>query len=301
MYAINFILNGVVSRVIYGAIVLVRTGLGVWFKCLLVLVLGGSSCFAQEAVPKNIVSLSLCTDQLLLMLVPRQHIASVTRGAIDPHLSYMAAAADGLLLNSGGIEEVLPLKPDLIVGSAFASRDAVRFLRYLGYPVKLIGLPQSIAEIREMVLNFGAWVGYHGRAKQMVKKMDEQLAHLDKQYEGVKKTALIYSPNGYTMGSGTLENTMLKAAGFDNLAIDMGVVGFEQITLERLVAAQPDFLFIEKHVDNPNSLASHYVSHPVLKKMSLSQTREFIPSRLRTCAGPMVVEAIESLVGKRNE
>jgi iron complex transport system substrate-binding protein len=290
-----------VRHAICGAIVLARTGLGVWFKCLPVLVLGVSSCFAQESVPKNIVSLSLCTDQLLLMLVPRQHIASVTRGAIDPHLSYMAATADGLVLNSGGIEEVLPLKPDLIVGSAFASRDAVRFLRYLGYPVKLIGLPQSIAEIREMVLSFGAWVGYHSRAKQLVEKMDGQLAHLNKQHQGVKKTALIYSPNGYTMGSGTLENTILKAAGFDNLAIEMGVVGFEQITLERLVAAQPDFLFIEKHVENPNSLASHYVSHPVLKKMSLSQAREFIPSRLRACAGPMVVEAIEFLVGKRNE
>jgi len=159
-----------VRHAICGAIVLARTGLRVWFKCLLVLLLGVSSCFAQKGAPKNIVSLSLCTDQLLLMLVPRQHIASVTRGAIDPHLSYMAAAADGLVLNSGGIEEVLPLKPDLIVGSAFASRDAVRFLRYLGYPVKLIGLPQSIAEIREMVLNFGSWVGYPSRAKQLVKK-----------------------------------------------------------------------------------------------------------------------------------
>jgi len=265
------------------------------------LLLSTSSCFAQVSVPKRIVSLSLCTDQLLLMLAPRQHIASLTRGAVDPNLSYMVAEANGFLLTGGNIEEVLPLNPDLIVGSAFASRDAIRFLRQLGYPVKLIGLPASIAEIRDLVLVFGEWVGFPERAEQVVRNMDWQLARLSKQHAAVKKTALIYSPNGYTMGSGTLENAMLNAAGFYNLAVDMGVVGFEQMTLEQLVAAQPEFLFIEKYVDNPDSLASQYVDHPVLDNMPLSKKRSFIPSQLRTCAGPMVVEAINYLSEKRYE
>ena len=237
-------------------------------KWTLVSLLSLMSCFAQASVPQRIVSLSLCTDQLLLMLAPRQHIVSLTRGAVDP---------------------------DLIVGSAFASRDAVHFLRQLGYPVKLIGLPVSIAEIRDLLLAFGEWVGSPERAEQVVRKMDWQLANLNPQQDRVKKTALIYSSNGYTIGSGTLENVMLNAAGFHNLAVDMGVVGFEQITLERVVAAQPAFLFIENHIDNSDSLASQYVNHPVLDKMLLSKQREFIPSRLRACAGPMVVEAINYL------
>jgi hypothetical protein len=62
-----------------------------------------------------------------------------------------------------------------------------------------------------------------------------------------------------------------------------------------VVAAQPAFLFIENHIDNSDSLASQYVNHPVLDKMLLSKQREFIPSRLRACAGPMVVEAINYL------
>jgi len=264
-------------------------------KWALVSLLSLTSCFAQASVPQRIVSLSLCTDQLLLMLAPRQHIVSLTRGAVDPDLSYMAAEANGFLLTGGNIEEVLPLNPDLIVGSAFASRDAVHFLRQLGYPVKLIGLPVSIAEIRDLLLAFGEWVGFPERAEQVVRKMDWQLANLNLQQDRVKKTALIYSSNGYTIGSGTLENVMLNAAGFHNLAVDMGVVGFEQITLERVVAAQPAFLFIENHIDNSDSLASQYVNHPVLDKMLLSKQREFIPSRLRACAGPMVVEAINYL------
>ena len=264
-------------------------------KWLLVLLLSLTSCFAQEPMPQRIVSLSLCTDQLLLMLAPRQHIAALTQGAKDPHLSYMAAESSGFLLTKGRVEEVLSFNPDLIVGSTFASQDSVHILKQLGYPVKLIGLPVSTAGIRDLLLTFGQWIGSLDRAEKVVEKMNRQLTSLNLQQARVKKTALIYSPNGYTMGSGTLENVMLNVAGFHNLAVDMGVVGFEQITLEQVVAAQPEFLFIDNPMNDSKALASQYINHPVLDKMLLSKQRQFIPYRLRACAGPMVVEGINYL------
>ena len=66
---------------------------------------------AASAKPQRIASLNLCTDQLLLMLVARERIATVTFLASDPATSYMADAAAGIAPNHGRLEEILPARP----------------------------------------------------------------------------------------------------------------------------------------------------------------------------------------------
>ena len=63
--------------------------------------------------PTRIVSINLCTDQLLLQLVGHKRIASVTYLAADPYISYSANLAVGLVKNHGLAEEVVALNPDL--------------------------------------------------------------------------------------------------------------------------------------------------------------------------------------------
>ena len=97
--------------------------------------------------PQRIVSIGLCTDQLLLMMAQRSQIASLTSSATNLQMSYMADAVGDIPLNNASVEEIIPYRPDLIVGSHFAARDTTRFLRQLGYEVKLVTLPTTIEEI----------------------------------------------------------------------------------------------------------------------------------------------------------
>ena len=113
------------------------------------------------------------------------------------------------------------------------------------------------------------------------------------------KTAMIFSPNGYTIGKNTIENDVLTLAGYRNLAAEMGIEGFKQISMEKLVIQQPDVVMIDNHVYDDNSLANVLLMHPVLNKISSKETRRFIPSRLRACAGVMSAEAVEFLVNKQ--
>jgi iron complex transport system substrate-binding protein len=250
--------------------------------------------------PQRIVSIGLCTDQLLLMMAQRSQIASLTSSATSLQMSYMADAVGDIPLNNASVEEIIPYRPDLIVGSDFAARDTTRFLRQLGYEVKLAALPTTIEEIYTLLTRFGEWTGNQARAASMIAKMKYEIVEIQARYaHRPVKSMIIYSPNGYTIGADTLENDVLKYAGFRNLSAEMGIVGFKKISLEKVIEAKPDFLQLDNHIFNRDSLASSYLGHPVLDKIVENKEFLFIPSRLRACAGPMVTEAIDFMAQKR--
>ena len=250
--------------------------------------------------PERIVSIGLCTDQLLLMLAERNQIASVSLWAKDENMSYMIDEVGDIPLNNSSIEEIIQYQPDLVVASKFAAWDTAKFLRQLGYPVKQIPLARSVDEIYSLLRQFGEWTGNPERAESMIRQMQAELTDIQQRYaDKPKKTVIVYSPNGFTIGANTLEDDLFTQAGYINLAAEMGIEGFQAISLETLIAADPDVLHIDRNLSLPDSLATAYVGHPALDK--LIEHREYldIPTRLRICAGPMITEAIENMAQRR--
>ena len=68
---------------------------------------------------------------------------------------------------------------------------------------------------------------------------------------------------------------------------------------EKLVAADPDVLQIDRNLSRQRSLATATLEHPVLEKLIRQRQELEIPNRLRICAGPMIVEAIEMMAARR--
>lgn len=255
---------------------------------------------SQVAKPQRIVSIGMCADQLLLMLAEHSQIASLSSFATNSNMSYMADAVGDIPLNNASVEDVIFYRPDLVVGTDFAAWDTARFLRQMGYEVKLITPPTTIEEIYTMLRDFGRWTGNQHRAQTLIREMKQEIGMIQSRYAGKpRKSVIVYSPNGYTIGANTLENEILNLAGFRNLATEMGIDGFQRISLERLIAAKPDVLHIDNSLLNGDSLASAYIGHPVLDRAVSEKNQVFIPTRLRICAGPMVTEAIEYLAQRR--
>lgn len=256
--------------------------------------------FCAAGSPQRIVSIGLCTDQLLLMLAEREQIASVSHWAVDQNMSYMIDAVGDLPLNNASLEEIIGFNPDLVVASDFVAWDTIKFLRQLDYPVKQVPVATSVAQIYDIIAQFGEWTGNQQRAQEVIVGMRQQLADIRARYAARPvKSVIIYSPNGFTIGANTLENDLFVHAGYRNLAAEMGIEGFQAISLEKLVAADPDVLQIDRSLSQQDSLATAYLGHPVLEK--LIRQRQFldIPTRLRICAGPMITEAIEQMAARR--
>src|SRR5258708_20472979 len=64
------------------------------------------------------MSLSMCTDDLLLELLPPERIASITYYSRDPGISRQWPQAAKVRINWGTAEEVLAEKPDLVLAGA---------------------------------------------------------------------------------------------------------------------------------------------------------------------------------------
>jgi iron complex transport system substrate-binding protein len=252
------------------------------------------------ASPQRIVSIGLCTDQLLLLLGERKQIASLSVWAVNPEMSYMADAVGDIPLNDASVEEVIAFEPDLVLASRFAAWDTARFLRRLGYEVKQVPPVKSISDIYDLLRQVGDWTGNAARAEAMIGEMRRELDAIERRYrERPRKTVIIYAPNGFTAGASTLENDIFRHAGYRNLAAEMGVEGFSPIALETLVAASPDALLIDRNLSRPDSLATAYVGHPVLDRVSEQREQLDIPVPLRICGGPMIIEAIEAMARRR--
>lgn len=260
-----------------------------------------ASAHAAAGVPQRIASLNLCTDQLLLMLVPRRRIASVTVWAARSPSSYMAAAARGIPTNRGTIETVLPQNPDLILADEYTDPTLVQALKRLGYRVATLTVPQNLAQARTYILYFGALVGARAAARQLVANMDRRLRRIDAEVAKRKpELAAVYAPNGMTVGPGAELAEIVERAGWRNLGSELHIHGYGSIALEQLLAAQPHLLVLDvTAAGEGDSIAQRYLAHPALRALERHVRTVVMPPRLSACVGPMTVDAIALLAAQR--
>ncbi len=255
---------------------------------------------AQEAAdrPQRIVSMNLCTDQLVLELVGRERIASVSVLAFDPEFSAVAGKAAGVPANRGLAEEIVALQPDLVLAHKYASRQSVAMLQHLGIRVVEIDLPQDIAAVEAQIAAVAEAVGEPARGQEMIDDIRRRLAALPPSPEP-RPTAAIYEPSGYAFGANSLADAILRAAGYDNLAARLGIGGYARLGLETLLATPPDILVVDDTAVDRRSMAQEFLDHPALRQRFADGRRVPVPRRLWICGGPSVVEAAALLAQAR--
>ncbi len=257
---------------------------------------GTASVFAAEP-PGRIVSINLCTDQLLLMLAPAERIASVSALALERESSYMAAEAQQHATNSGLAEEVLAQKPDLVLAGSHSSRATVALLRRLGYRVEEIPIASDIAAIRDNIRRMAELIGEQARGEAIIAEMDRRIEAVAQRFPRLEGKAVFYQPRGYTSGSDTLQDEALRLAGWRNVAAESGIQGYGVIDMERLLHARPEQIFTSTYAPGTHSVAQRNLSHPALMRITGGRPPMEIGFRYWICGGPMVADAVELLSG----
>jgi len=252
---------------------------------------------AAAAKPERIVSLNICTDQLLLLLVEPARIASLSFFARDPAYSALAARAEGLRTNQGSIEEILPLAPDLVLAGTFTTRATVFLLRRLGYPVVEVPPETSFTEARANIGQVAGAVGEAARGVALIAELDQGLAEVPAAAR--RPLAAFYWANGFTSGRGTLANAVAEHAGLANLAAARGVRGIAQFPLEKLLVAEPDLVILGRRHDGA-ALANETFRHPALRHFLETRTAASVPDSLWVCGTPLVAEAAARLAAARD-
>jgi iron complex transport system substrate-binding protein len=267
---------------------------------LAVLLGGAASLWAASApppakapmVPRRIVSINLCADQLVLALADREQIAGLTENATDAEMSGEAVKARGLPLLSNSAEQILAIEPDLIVGMPASRSAALRALPEPSYPLLDLDTANTLGEIYGSIRHTAVAVGHPARGDALIARMQGELAGLPKPGKG--RVAAYYQRRGYMTGTGTLIDELMTRVGLVNLASKLGKPPLSQLSLEEMVAAEPDYLIVESATDEVTDQGSEMLHHPALKDIP----RISVPQAWTVCGSPAYTEAARSMAAQ---
>jgi iron complex transport system substrate-binding protein len=253
---------------------------------------------AADNVPKpqRIVSMNLCTDELVLRLADRRNISSVTWQSRNRDSSNVADLARDVPINHGVAEEILPLNPDLVLAGIYTTRAPVALLKRAGMRVVDTDVPRSFEDVRQQYREIAALFDQKERGEQIIAEMDSNLARLERDRPPVAPTAIVLHGDHYTYGRGSIIDVIMTRAGLENVAVRLGIGEFGQVPLEIIAMNPVDVLIFGSHRDGPPALATELLRHPVLSRLSGRTRVVVIPDRLWNCGGPPLVEAVERLM-----
>lgn len=262
--------------------------------------LPGSTALAQapQGIPLRLASMNICSDQLLLLLAPRERIVSLSHLVADPVHSPLAAQAAGLNLNHAQAEELLPLEPDLVLGGQFSATLASNLLQRFGLPVLRLGVAHSLDEIRAQITTVADAIGEAQAGAVLVRALDTEIRRLRQALSPLTqgKSALFFSSNGVAAGSATLQDDFLRSLGMVNAAAQLQ--GQASMPLEAVLRAAPDFLFVNPPRREDRLLAHPVLEHPALRTLPKRLRVIALPEHAFACAGPHYADAYTALAGQ---
>lgn len=272
--------------------------IGACVAALCVLLVSPGLAHAQVAMPvpapQRIVSLNLCIDQILIDLVPKNRIAAITHLGADPAVSAIADRLAGLPTTRGAAEEVLALRPDLVLAGPFTTPTTVDLLRRLGQRVEIVPMPQSLREVREIIALIARFVAAPERGGVVIAEFDRRLTAAIRSPQTGNR-ALIYQINSFVASGGGLMDEVLMTAGWQNVARLLPTGGRGQTTLETLITAAPDLLVLTAGPDDYRTAVADNLRHPSLERLRSSTQVVQLPWRDMLCGTQHIARVIERL------
>lgn len=252
------------------------------------------------AAPMRVVSMNLCTDQLAMMLASPGQLISISYLARDARASNLAEEARAYEVNSGAAEEIYLMAPDLVLTGEFTNQASVDLLTRLGIRVEVVTSANTLDEVSDRIRQIGALLDRADTAEAMVADYEAALADLaDRARSLPQDRAAYYYPNNYTSGSDTLGDEVLDRAGFDNVAVDLGLQGAAKLPLEVLVMERP-FLVRSTNISGTTvGRAYATLSHPALRALETGGRSAAIAERWQVCGTPFLSRAIARLISAR--
>jgi iron complex transport system substrate-binding protein len=252
-----------------------------------------------DAIGKpRIASINVCTDQLVLALADPEQIVGLSPFSRDAARSWAAAQASRHRRLSGDAEEVLVLKPDLVVASAFTRRATRELLKAKGVRLIEFDVARSLPEARDQLRRMGELVGHADRAAAQVARLDAALERARAAATGRHFRVLPLARRGWVSGSNSLLSSLLAAAGLTNAAGDAGLGSGGFASLETIVSARPDFIAVAEDSRFAEDQGHAFLLHPALERLYPPARRLVVPEHLTVCAGPMLAEALERLTAE---
>lgn len=273
------------------------------FRALIAVTVAGFGSMASAAALPRIVSMNVCTDQVLIKLADPAQIIGLSRFSRD---AWVTDDTRRFPILSGGAEEVLVLRPDVVVASLFDKRSTRELLKANGLHLAEFAVPQNLAEARNQIREMGEISGHPDRAASEISRLDAALARARQAVAEKHYRVLPLTRRGWVAGSDSFLGALLTETGLFSAAGELGFDSGGYASLEAIVDLKPDFILVSQAGDHAGDDGQAFLLHPALQRFYPPARRIVIPERLTECGGVMLAEALDVLVkelkrvGKQN-
>ena len=273
-----------------------RTSFRILFVSMFAVMLAMTGRNVDAANLPRIASMNVCTDQLLLALADPEQIIGLSRYSRDRFQSWAADDARRYRILSGGAEDVLMLRPDVVLASLFDKRSTRELLKEQGLRLAEFSVPRTLDEVKDQIRGMGEIVGHPDRAVAEIARLDQAIARARQVVARKQYRVLPLSRRGWVSGSDSLVSSLLTETGLFNAAGDLGVASGGFASLEAIVNLKPDFIVVSDAGDRAEDDGRAFLLHPALERFYPPSKRIVIPERLTICGGPMLADALDVLV-----
>ena len=239
--------------------------------------------------PKRILTFAMYTDQIELGLVNSEHLEGINTLMDDPVLSNVVPIAKRITKKIGdpGAEEVLSMKPDVVIVSDWTQAEKIQSMRDLGLKVVSVKSPETIQDAKEAVSQVAAAIGEPEKGKQLIGMMDKKLEEIREktskiQSEQRKNIVLLSLMTAYG-GAGCAYDDACREANVVNGIAAAGLKTGQQLTKEMLIKINPDIMLMPVYNDRGNydtqAFIDSYLKDPSLRTVKAINDKQLIYPR----------------------
>lgn len=248
------------------------------------------------AAGPRIASMNLCTDQLLVPLADPEQILGLSRYSRDAWQSFSAGDAQHYPKLSGSAEDILVIRPDVVVASLYDKRSTRELLKENGLHLAEFAVPRNLDEVKAQIREMGDLVGHPDRASAEIARLDDAIARARVTVSQHRYKVLPLSRRGWVSGRDSLLSSLLTETGLFNAAGDLGIAFGGYASLEAIVNLRPDFIVVADAGERADDDGQAFLLHPALERLYPPSRRIVIPDRLTVCGGVMIADALDRMV-----
>ncbi|MGZ3264776.1 MAG: ABC transporter substrate-binding protein [Croceibacterium sp.] len=254
-----------------------------------------ASCAAQpgargRSAHPTIVSLNPCTDAILAEVTAPGQLLAISRYSHDSRASSMPLAEARRYPAIGGtVEEVLALKPNVVVTGNFLDPATAQAFSRLGVRVETVGIAATVADSEAQVRRLAALSGETAKGEALAVRIDRAVAAARR--SGPSVSALVWQEGGLVPGPDTLVAKLMANSGFASQSAARGLGQGAYLPLEEVLADPPRLVIAAG--------GEPMEQHPALRHLRGVSYASIEPNLL-FCGGPTIPRLAAKLAELRD-
>jgi iron complex transport system substrate-binding protein len=249
-----------------------------------------------DKYPERIISLTPNNTEILFALGLGERVVGVTTYCDYPEEVSQKARIGDL---QGNVEEIVALKPDLVVAKAVLNEDIVSKLRKLDVPVLCVD-PESIDGVYRSIELIAKVTGTDSNGDKIISEMKAKISDVQQKVaeipeeERLKVFIEVGNEPLYTAGGDTYVDELVRLAGGINIAGD--ITGYQMYSLETVVKCNPDaILAADSYYVDVKAEINKRPGWDTVKAVQKGHIITDIDTNLVNRAGPRSAMAVETV------